>query len=117
MRILLLSLTIFAISGCSQLTGIKDSPLEVSAEVRSTTITTKKGIDLRKVNWTKYSDVVLFTLYLILLITACVYFKHTGKRLQAVEGPLSTMTPRLSPVAKILSLLAKVIGVIYCKKK
>ena len=77
----------------------------------------KQSSGLTNVDWSKYSEYSLFTLYLILLITACVYFKYTGKRSTELETSLKTMSPRFSPVTTILSYLAKVIGLIYCKKK
>lgn len=106
--------------GCTTLNPV--APCKTKAETVITTaqpVTAYKDTtpSLDKVDWSKYSEYTLFSFYLILLLAACVYFKKTGKRLPDIEAPLTAMAPKLSTRAKILSLLAKVIGLIYCKKK
>lgn len=93
----------------------KAEPIITAAQPVTVSKDTTPSLD--KVDWSKYSEYTLFSFYLILLLAACVYFKKTGKRLSEIETPLTTMAPKLSTRAKILSLLAKVIGRIYCKKK
>lgn len=94
---------------------IKAEPIITAAQPVIASKDTTPALD--KVDWSKYSEYTLFSFYLILLLAACVYFKKTGKRLPEIEAPMTAMSPKLSARAKILSLLAKVIGFIYCKKK
>ena len=74
----------------------------------------KDSVKEEKVDYKSWG---IFILYIISLATVCLYFKHTGKRMRDVELSMTTMVPKLNPLARALSCLAKVIGLIYCKKK
>lgn len=124
LRKTLLVLTMFiAVSvilvGCtSQKSVVVPSDIKVTeAAMQSPLVVTDNAQELSKYDWAKHSNYFLFTLYLILLATACIYFKHTGKRSTELETSLKTMSTRLSPVSRLLSYVAKILGVIYCKKR
>lgn len=117
-KVLLISILFISV-GCTtqQPTVVTPDIMHTKPVIQPSVVTENKNVVLAKVDWSKYSEYWLFTLYLILLVTACIYFKHTGKRSEELETSLRTMSPRLSPITKLLSYLAKVLGILYCRKK
>ena len=123
--ILTLLIGLFLYTGCADIEPSTEISCNKRADIITSSVTQTQPIkptvlnDLKglKLDLEKYSPLGMFLLYLVLLISACLYFKHTGKRMHSVEASLTTIAPRLNPIAKVLSILAKVIGVIYCKKK
>lgn len=116
-KVFIMIILLCSLAGCTTTRQTEQEQKEPLKSEIVQDLVTDKQVELHKVDWSKYSEYTLFSFYLILLFAACVYFKKTGKRLPEIEAPLTSMAPKLSTRAKILSLLAKVLGLIYCKKK
>lgn len=73
--------------------------------------------DRDKHNVALISSASVIVLYTLLLIAVCVYYKKTGVRAKTAESWLSALATRLGPKGRIISIIAGLIGRIYCDKQ
>lgn len=113
-----LAISVFVLVGCTVMSKPSEVQIPKAQPIIQPIIQQAKPVQkIERELKIDYSSWGMFALYMVSLVAACIYFKYTGRRMQDVEIAMTTVAPKLSPLAKVLGGFAKLLGLIYCKKK